>query len=527
MKRVFTILLLILLTSIILASALPQEMPGKQKRETFLDRKVHIEKELIMDIPQVTRWCARLDLIKRRVNVGDCELYMEEEGQGIPLVIINGGPGGTHHYFHPIFSRAKEFARVIYYDQRGCGLSGYEKGDGYTVEQAVDDLDNLREAINIEKWVVLGHSYGGFLAKYYAVNYPDKVAGLVLVNSGSLSLPSNLITTTKFDYLSKEERERMKEISRELHELYEEKKISWERYMELLVYNLNLNGNWKLQHYYKPSLERMAQDALYEAKSDVNFNSIMSKSWNKVNLRGVFDKCPIPTLIIEDKWDLIKDGLWDVTWDADVLEILQSDLPGAKVVIFEHSSHDPFSAEPERFFPILKNFLKGLPEISEIDLTTWRKHLIEWKEERKKQPVGMLESYDWDYESNKRLVREYSREWLKKLIHPTDLLKTGFALYDFENYEEALLVFKRLCEIALEKEDRVHVVMALIWQGHMLDLMGRRDEAITVYKRVVDMNVTGRWEHSQYGMTYSPSIYAAERIKESFKRIENRTKNYD
>lgn len=525
MKRLSTLLLAIILSSMISANALSWIQSEEKEKETFLDRKVHIEKELIMDIPQVTRWCDRLDLIKRRVNVGDCELYVEEEGKAIPLVLINGGPGATHHYFHPYFSRAKEFARVIYYDQRGCGLSDYEKGDGYTVEQAVDDLKNLRKALNIEKWVVLGHSYGGFLAKYYAINYPESVGGLVLVSSSSLRLPANLIPTTKFYYISKEERERMKEVRRELGKLYDEKKISWEHYWELLIYNLYINGDWKHQNYYKPSKERMAQDALYEQKSDVNFNRIMSKSRNKVNLSGVFNKCPIPTLIIEDKWDLIKDGLWDVTWSDDKLDILQPDHSGAKVVIFEHSSHDPFSAEPERFFPVLKDFVQSLPAISDADLTAWKENLVEWKKEREKQPVGMLESYDWDYESNRRLIKEYSREWLKKFILPSDFTKTGCALYDFKNYEEALLVFRRLYEFALEQEDKIYSVMALIWQGHMLDLLGRRDEAIAVYKRVVDMNISGRWRHSQYGMIYSPSTYAAKRIKEPFQRIENRYKN--
>ena len=524
MKRLCKLLLLILLAGIISLAALPQEKSVKEEKETFLDRKVHIEKELITDIPQVTRWCDRLELIKRRVNVGDCQLYMEEEGQGIPLVLINGGPGATHHYFHLHFSRAKEFARVIYYDQRGCGLSDYERGQGYTVEQAVNDLENLRKALNIDKWVLLGHSYGGFLAPYYAVNYPDSVAGLVLVSSGALSLPPNLMPTTKFDYLSQEEKERLKEIHTELRQLYDEKKLSWEHYWKLLIYNLNLNGDWKHQNYYMPSKERMSQIALYEHKIDVNFNSIMSKSRNKVNLSGVFDKCPIPTLIIEDKWDLIKCGKWDVSWDADILEILQPFHPGSKVVIFEHSSHDPYSAEPERFFPVLKDFIQSLPEISDADLAAWKTYLAEWKKEKEQQPVGMLESYDYDYESNRRLVKEYSREWLKKFILPSDFSKTGYALYDFKNYEEALLVFRRLYEFALEREDKIYSVMALIWQGHMLDLLGRRDEAIAVYKKVVDMNISGQWRHSQYGMIYSPSTYAAKRMKEPFQRIENRTK---
>ena len=60
------------------------------------------------------------------------------------MVLLHGGPGGTHHYFHPTFSRAAEFSRVIYYDQRGCGLSDYAPGEGYTIQQAADDIEALR-----------------------------------------------------------------------------------------------------------------------------------------------------------------------------------------------------------------------------------------------------------------------------------------------------------------------------------------------------------------------------------------------
>ena len=123
-----------------------------ENRESILDRVVYIERELIMDIPFIERWCDRLELKKQRIDVGDAKLYVEEEGKGMPLVLINGGPGGTHHYFHPWFSKAKKYARVIYYDQRGCGLSDFEPGEeGYSVHQAVEDLDAIRKALVIDK----------------------------------------------------------------------------------------------------------------------------------------------------------------------------------------------------------------------------------------------------------------------------------------------------------------------------------------------------------------------------------------
>ena len=74
-----------------------------ENRESILDRVIYIEPELITEVPFIERWCDRLDLKKHRISVGDAELYVDEEGKGMPLILINGGPGGTHHYFHPWF----------------------------------------------------------------------------------------------------------------------------------------------------------------------------------------------------------------------------------------------------------------------------------------------------------------------------------------------------------------------------------------------------------------------------------------
>jgi proline iminopeptidase len=125
-------------------------------RETVLDRVINVQQG-VLEVPEVARLEDGLDLDTKRVDVGDATLYVEQEGIGVPLVLINGGPGGTHHYFHPWFSRASDFARVIYYDQRGTGLSDFEPGEsGYSVEQAVDDLDHMRQALGIDNWVILG-----------------------------------------------------------------------------------------------------------------------------------------------------------------------------------------------------------------------------------------------------------------------------------------------------------------------------------------------------------------------------------
>jgi hypothetical protein len=56
----------------------------------------------------------------------------------------------------------------------------------------------------------------------------------------------------------------------------------------------------------------------------------------------------------------------------------------------------------------------------------------------------------------------------------------------------------------------------------MLDLLGRRTEAVALYQEVADMELEDRWSHSQYGMDYLVSAYAAERLETPFQRMENR-----
>lgn len=341
-----------------------------QQRETVLDRIVHIEKDLFLQVSDVPRWCDRLDLKKSRVNVGDCELYVEEEGSGIPIVLLHGGPGGTHHGFHPEFSRLKTFARLIYYDQRGCGLSDYERGSGYTISQAVDDLENLRKALQIERWIVLGWSYGGLLAQRYALKFPESVSGLILIASGTGTPPKKMGETRQHDYISSEEKQRITEVSAAV--VMEAKKLGWsrEKTMELLIYNRHINGDWKRQHYYKPTPEQFAMGALYEWRQDTDFNAVMSQDQRRLNLKGAFENCPIPTLIFEAKWDL--------TWMPEKIEEMRQNHPGVRLVVLEQAGHVLFRDEPEKFFRELKSFIGAMPPVSGDEIAHWKKYLADW-----------------------------------------------------------------------------------------------------------------------------------------------------
>jgi len=95
-------------------------------------------------------------------------------------VFCHGGPGGGSNPIHRCFYDPEAY-RIIIFDQRGCGLStphaGLENNDTWTL---LDDMEFIRQQLNIEQWVVAGGSWGSTLALIYAINYPERVRGLLL-----------------------------------------------------------------------------------------------------------------------------------------------------------------------------------------------------------------------------------------------------------------------------------------------------------------------------------------------------------
>lgn len=109
-------------------------------------------------------------------------LYVEEWGnpQGTPVVFLHGGPGGSiSPQSRTFFDEEKH--RVILFDQRGCGKStpfGERKDN--TPFHSVEDMEKIRQALGIERWVVFGGSYGSTLALVYGILHPERVIHFVL-----------------------------------------------------------------------------------------------------------------------------------------------------------------------------------------------------------------------------------------------------------------------------------------------------------------------------------------------------------
>ncbi len=99
-----------------------------------------------------------------------------------PIVLIHGGPGGTHGGLMDATELADERA-VILYDQLDSGRSDQPNNRAnWNVARFVNELDAIRTALGIERWYVLGHSWGGTIALEYGARRPQALAGLVLAS---------------------------------------------------------------------------------------------------------------------------------------------------------------------------------------------------------------------------------------------------------------------------------------------------------------------------------------------------------
>src|SRR5215472_6155785 len=131
-----------------------------------------------------------------RVQIGDCRLFVDVEGAKLvadgpamrerpTLLLLHGGPGFDHSSYKPAFSELADTAQLVYYDHRGNGRSDRSTRERWNLAQWGDDVVALCDALDIEKPVVLGQSFGGMVAMSYAVRHPDHPGKLILSSTAA------------------------------------------------------------------------------------------------------------------------------------------------------------------------------------------------------------------------------------------------------------------------------------------------------------------------------------------------------
>jgi proline iminopeptidase len=263
---------------------------------------------------------------------------MEKSLEPKPVLFVHhGGPGGDHSLFRPWLDGLQDTAQIIYFDHRGTGRSGHADVSTYTLEQMADDVEALRLYLGVEAPVLLGASFGGFVALQYAVRYPDSLSKLILADTA----PSNDYYAASFKRVAEIASAEQMELLTALFEgtITPERYARWDEVVGPLYYRT-----------VPPLAEREAANARMIPGPEVA-KHVMMHEMPSYDVRAQLGAIHIPTLVVTGRHD------W-VTPPSQAEEIVKG-IPHANLHIFENSGHNPLAEETQEFLQTISRFIRS------------------------------------------------------------------------------------------------------------------------------------------------------------------------
>src|SRR4029079_15998590 len=137
--------------------------------------------------------------IERQAKVGDLSLSYQEWGRpDAPPVIMLHGFGVSGHMFDEFADRMQDRYRLLALDQRGHGDSEWSEAGDYTRNACVEDLEGFRQALGIDRFILIGHSMCGLNSVVDTNRYPQHIRALVLVDVGPESAKEGVDNIIRF-----------------------------------------------------------------------------------------------------------------------------------------------------------------------------------------------------------------------------------------------------------------------------------------------------------------------------------------
>jgi len=300
-----------------------------------------------------------MDSLKTTLKVRGKEIYVEIHGDNeLPkLLYLHGGPGsGCCDFTYFQASNLAKNVQLIALDQRGIGRSeGLAEMDDLTLDDLVEDCEEIRKQLGIERWSVLGHSFGAILTVLYVVKYPGSLEKLIFeCPTFDLELSSKSLLQGAIREYEKKQNQVMIEKCQHCIQGDQSSRETWAMFTDLT----NELGEDRENLYFK-NLSPNVFDQIYQEAYDTP-----SEVWNK---QGVFqqklyqqdklfesflpllEKIAHPALLIKGKYDWVA--------SQEQIEFLLKTVKRSSVQYFEESGHFPHMEEKERFADVVSQFL--------------------------------------------------------------------------------------------------------------------------------------------------------------------------
>jgi proline iminopeptidase len=263
-------------------------------------------------------------------------LFVEQLGDGTPLIVLHGGPGIDHTMFRPFLDPLADDYRLLYVDERGQGRSEQVDAESLSVERFARDVDQLAEALGLDGFVLLGHSFGAIVTTWHAINL-GTAAGYVISGGGDSS------------------EKLMADVGASLEAMGEEGKPianSWDQEQHVETTE-ELAALMEVQlpfHLAGPVPAGFMEDAVYSPAVLRHFAR---------NGYGDFDYTPElgsvskPTLVIV--------GSGDRTTTPRAAQVLHEGIAGSELVVLDGAGHLCYIEAQDAYLAAVRAFLLGLP----------------------------------------------------------------------------------------------------------------------------------------------------------------------
>jgi pimeloyl-ACP methyl ester carboxylesterase len=272
---------------------------------------------------------------------------LEWSTEGTPMLLLHGFSNEAHIWddFAPIVA---PYYRVIALDLRGHGDSDWHPDARYDYADHADDLEAVYASLGIERAVLVAHSLGGRIAMLFAGAHPDKVAGLVIVDSAP---ELDVRGTTR--------------ISLDTAQHRDPSFASTSEYEQMLVHGYPEATPAAIARMARHGIKQR-EDGRYVLKMDVAFRGVVSGDAGEIDrdaleahhlemkdkMWGALEKIPCPTLVVR--------GAASDIVSADVADRMVEDvLPKGTLAVVARAGHSVMTDNPEGFNEAVSRFVLG------------------------------------------------------------------------------------------------------------------------------------------------------------------------
>lgn len=274
------------------------------------------------------------------VSIGGTRLNVVERGSGYPLLVLHGGPGLDHHEFGDYLDPLGDEYRLLFVDQRAQGGSDHSPEETWTLERMAADVDALARVLGLERYAVLGHSYGAIVALQNAVDFPGAAAHTI-VSSGVPA--ARFLAEVDANLAAFEPVELREQVTRSWER---EKHVQTADEVESLLHD-------QLPFHFREAdspviaeYERRTAGGIYSPEVLRHF---ANEEYGGIEVEDRLGEVTQPVLVLA--------GRHDRTCVVAASEATAAGIPNAELVVFEQSAHMTFVEENARYLEVVRDFL--------------------------------------------------------------------------------------------------------------------------------------------------------------------------